>query len=472
MQQSLPGDLRDFTGRITARDDSDSSCTVEGMQTAVAIRPDLIVEPLDSEDVRRAVVHATRHKCPLLASATGHGAGSVDGGLLIRTHQMNRVRIDPHRKVADVGPGVTWGDVSAEASRYGLTPLSGTAATVGVVGYTIGGGLSPFSREYGYAADHVLSLDLVTPDGQLRHVTAEQEPDLFWAARGAGGNIGIVTGLSCRLFPIGHVHAGALVVGLDSWAEAVDRYVEWTAGVPDQMNSVLSLMNFPDAPQLPEVIRGKRMATIFVTSTGTMADVNRQLKPLRDLPLEDDTVTRTATVDLPAVFNEPTRPHAFQGDALAATGVDAQPLSTTLGHLSAADTAEPKFLFIHHLGGAMTAGPALANVMGNRAARYLVRMVSPLAPNADTDAVATEQAEALSALGIQPTGRVTNFLFGDNHDAAPLADCYDRPDLKRLIHIRRQVDPDGLLRPGRGSIHHQREVGTDATTDQCMTGER
>lgn len=452
MRESLPQDLRDFTGRITVPEDAGFSSAVEGMQTGVTIRPDLVVEPLDTDDVRRAVAHAARGKRPLLASGTGHGASSVGAGLLIRTRQLAHVRIDPRRQIAEVGPGATWAAVGAAAAAYDLTALSGTAATVGAVGYTLGGGLSPLSREYGYATDHVLSLDLVTPDGELRHVTAEREPELFWAARGAGSNIGIVTGLHCRLFPISHVLAGALVVSLERWAEVVDRYVDWTANVSNEMSSYLSLMNFPDHPQLPEVIRGKRTATIFVTSTGAEADVNHQLEQLRELPLEADTVARTAPVDLPSVFNEPTHPHAFQGDALAVMGVDAEPLGTTLRHLSAADIAEPKFLFVHHLGGAMSNGPEPANVMGNRAARYMVRMVSPLAPNTDTDAVATEQAEVLGSLGIAPTGRVANFLFGDNRAAAPLADCYDQSALERLTHLTRQVDPDGLLRLGRGTF--------------------
>lgn len=159
-----------------------------------------------------------------------------------------------------------------------------------------------------------------------------------------------------------------------------------------------------------------------------------------------------APADLPSVFNEPTWPHAFQGDALAARGVDAGPLAATFGHLSAPDVEVPAFLFIHHLGGAMGTGPDPANVIGNRAAGYLVRMVSSPTPAADPVAMAIEQDHVLRALSVEPTGRVTNFLFGDNLDLAPLADCYDDADLKRLIDLAEGVDPAGILRPARGRL--------------------
>nr|WP_183337758.1 FAD-binding oxidoreductase [Conexibacter arvalis] len=426
------------------------------MQTAVAICPDVTVEPLNTDDVIRAVAHAASHRIPLRTISTGHGATSGEGGVLIRTHRLSGVHIDPDRQIADIGPGATWGQVGAAAARHGLAPLSGTAATVGAAGYTVGGGISPLSRRYGYAADHVLDLDLVTPDGRQRTLDAESDPELFWAARGAASSLGVVTRLRFRLFPITKVRAGALTLDVDDWADVVGRYLDWTAGISDTTSSFLSLKNFPDSPDLPEAVRGKRTATIYVTSLDSTEALATSLEPLRRLPLAADNVTDIAAADLATVFNEPTWPHAFQGDAIAAMGVSASTLSGPLSHLSD-DVAVPTFLFVHHLGGGMSAAPDPANAIGNRAARYMVRIVTSPTPTTDPVATAAEHDRTLRSLSIEPTGRVSNFLFGDNVPTAPLADCYDPADLPRLASLVTRVDLDNILRPARGPISTGRD---------------
>lgn len=449
MGQPLPHTLRGFSGPVTTGRDPDAAG--EGMQTAVTLRPDVTVEPMDTADVVRAVDHAASHEIPLRVSNTGHGATSAEGGMLIRTHRLTDVHIDPGQQVADIAPGATWGQVAAAAAPYGLVPLSGTATTVGAVGYTVGGGISPLSRTYGYAADHVLGLDLVTPDGRLRTLDADTEPELFWASRGAAANLGVVTRLRCRLFPITHLHAGALTFDFDDWAEVTGHYLDWTTGLPETTGSFLSLKNFPNAQDLPEPIRGKRTATIYVTSLNTAADLATSLETLRRLPLAADTVTEIAAADVAPVFNEPTWPHPFQGDALATGSVNASALTSTLSHLSA-EVDVPTFVFVHHLGGAMNTAPDPANVVGNRTAPYLVRIVTSPTPATDAAETAVEHDHALRSLSVEPTGRVANFLFGDNLHTAPLADCYDTADLERLTGLVHQVDPGGILRPARGPI--------------------
>ncbi|MDK9592364.1 FAD-dependent oxidoreductase [Propionibacterium freudenreichii] len=152
---AIPG----FRGPITAED---GGAGTDCMQTAVTIRPELTVEPLGSDDVARAIGHAAEQSLPVSVTNTGHGATSLTGGLLIRTHRMSEIRIDQEARTVEIGPGATWGQVTAAAARHGLAPLSGTAGTVGAVGYTLGGGISPLSRAFGYAADHLVDLDLVT----------------------------------------------------------------------------------------------------------------------------------------------------------------------------------------------------------------------------------------------------------------------------------------------------------------------
>ena len=145
---------------------------IDSFQTGFAIRPDLLVEAADPADVRAAVRDAAARGLSVAVHATGHGLpGPVEGGVLISTRRMDGVEIDPERRTARIGAGTTWEAVVAAAAPHGLAPLNGSSPGVGAVVYTLGGGLGILAREFGYAADHVRSLDVVTADGVLRHVT-------------------------------------------------------------------------------------------------------------------------------------------------------------------------------------------------------------------------------------------------------------------------------------------------------------
>src|SRR2546423_4479458 len=165
-----------------------------GFQAGVPERPELVVGATRPEDVAAAVAYATGRGLPVAVRATGHGLDiPTTGGVLVSTSRMDGVRVDPDARTAWVEAGVRWKSVVAAAAPHGLAPLSGSAPHVGAVGYTLGGGLGLLSRCYGYAADSVRSLDIVTPDGVARHVTAASEPDLFWGLRGGLDNFGVVT---------------------------------------------------------------------------------------------------------------------------------------------------------------------------------------------------------------------------------------------------------------------------------------
>ena len=174
--------------------------------------PAVIVVPESAADVQAAVTFAAGQHRPVLVKTTGHQiVGQAHGAVVIATHRINDITIDAAGRTARVGAGVLWSEVIAKAAKAGLAPLNGSNPTVGVSGYTLGGGLSPtLGRSHGYAADHVRSLDVVTADGELRHVNAESEPDLFWALRGGKGNFAVVTALEFDLFPVSRLYAGGI----------------------------------------------------------------------------------------------------------------------------------------------------------------------------------------------------------------------------------------------------------------------
>jgi hypothetical protein len=202
----------------------------------------MIVEATTPADVRTAVRTARERNLPFAVYATGHGGPMPEGDVVVvTTERTGGVFVDPDRRIARVGPGARWADVIAAAAPFGLAPVSGTSPTVGVIGYTLGGGLGWLSRRYGFAADSVVRAEIVTADGELRTVSADREPELFWAIRGGGANFGAVTGLEFRLHPVASVHAGVATFPLERAADALAFYRDAAAAMPDELTANIVL---------------------------------------------------------------------------------------------------------------------------------------------------------------------------------------------------------------------------------------
>jgi FAD/FMN-containing dehydrogenase len=245
-------------------------------------RPVIVAEATGPKDVQAAIRVAREHELPFGVQSTGHGTlVPSDGGLLLRTSRMAAVEVDAERRTARAATGALWSDVIAAAAPFGLAPLSGTPS-VGVTGYTLGGGIGWLSRKYGFASDSLLRAEVVTSDGELRTVDAEENPDLFWAMRGGSGNFAIASSLEFRLYPVGQVYAGYSLYDITRAREALACYRDWALEEPDEMNTAITLMSLPDAPMIPEPMRGKRFLSIRVFHEGTAEDAEQRLRPLFD----------------------------------------------------------------------------------------------------------------------------------------------------------------------------------------------
>src|SRR5262245_1639454 len=199
------GDLvASIRGRIVTPGDLGWDAARQAWNLAVDQQPALVALPLDSDDVRAIVQHARGHSLGIAPQGTGHAAGalgSLADTILLSTRHMRGVEIDATRRVARVQAGTLWHEVTEATSPFGLYPLSGSSPDVGVVGYTLGGGLSWLARQHGLASNHVTAIEVVTPDGEIRRATPSDEAELFWALRGGGGSFGVVTALEFALFP-------------------------------------------------------------------------------------------------------------------------------------------------------------------------------------------------------------------------------------------------------------------------------
>ena len=264
--------------------------------------------------------YAAERGLRIAAQGTGHNAGplgALNDTVLLRTDRMRGIRIDPVARTARAEAGVVWLDVVQAAAEHGLAALAGSSPDVGVVGYTLGGGLSFLGRRYGLAANNVVAAEVVTADGRLVRADREHETDLFWALRGGGGSFGIVTALEFRLFPHTRAYAGALWYPIERASEVLHAWGELTRGqVPDELTTIGRLLNFPPIQQMPEPVRGKSFVIVESYHTGDPAEADALFAPLRALAPVNDTIT---TVPMPALSHlhmDPEQPVPGTGDGM------------------------------------------------------------------------------------------------------------------------------------------------------------
>ena len=410
-----------------------------GFQTGFAQRPAVVFAAASAEDVIAAVRYAAEHGLPTGVQATGHGLpGAATGGVLVTTKRMDRVTVDPGARTARVQAGVRWGQVVAAAEPYGLAPLNGSAPSVGAVSYTLSGGLSILAREFGYAADHVRSLDLVTADGRLRQVTPESDPDLYWALLGGGHNFGIVTELEIGLVPVRTLYGGSLAFDgrqVDP-AALLRAYAEWTRTVPDGLTSSFAAVPYPDIPALPPHLRGRYVVSVRVAYTG--ADGEQLVAPLRESgPVLADSLREMPYAESHTIHSDPDFPHAYYGDSAVLSELDVERAGEVLA-AAGPDAGGPMcVLQINHLGGAL-ARPA-PNSVPYREGRFLVRLLTV----GDRDAARAVLDPAFALLAPVTIGRALNFAFGGGDRTDGL---YDAGTLKRLAELKSSYDPANLFR--------------------------
>ena len=417
-----------------------------GFQTAQCHRPSLIVGATGAADVSAAVMLAAETGQPVAVQATGHGlATPAEDGVLITTCRMNGVRVDAESRTAWIAAGVRWNRVIHEAAPFGLAPLSGSSPDVGAVSYTLGGGLGLLSREFGYAADHVRAIDVVTADGRIRRVVPGD--DLYWALLGGRDNFGVVTGMEIDLMPVDRIYGGALHFDADLVEDVLHTYLSWTATVPDELTSSVGLMPMPDLPMVPVPLRGRYVASVRVVYHGDSASGERLIAPLRAIgPRLVDSLAEMPYRAAASIYNDPVTPHAYHGDGLLLHDVDAETLRMVRGH-TGPDAPVMCVVGLNHLGGALARPPATPNAIGHRSARYLLRILSPLDGTDATTTVRSVHRRVSDALGSAIVGRSLNFVFGSHGEVTPGG--YEPADYRRLTELKAAYDPENLFRLNR-----------------------
>ncbi|MFC6014455.1 FAD-binding oxidoreductase [Nocardia lasii] len=434
-----------FAGPVFTPDDAGYDAEIAGFQTAYTHRPALVVGARHAEDVRAAVEFAAREGFPVAVQATGHGLSvAVDGGVLITTGRMGEIVVDPRRRTARIGAGVRAGELVEAAATHGLAPLTGSSPSVAVVGYVLGGGLGLLAREFGYAADHVRSIELVTADGRMRTLTADDE--LFGAVLGSGGNFGVVTALELDLVPVAEIYGGQMVFDTYLVDAALEAWLTWTATVPTELTSTVAVVTYPDIPAVPESLRGRHVASIRVAFDGPAEEGERWVAPLRQLgPRLRDDLRTMPFAESHTIHSDPPVPHAYAATNALLTDLTPAGLRA-LRALTAPGGPVDAVIDIRHLGGALRhGGPASID---HRDATYLVRVIT--APG-DGDSAPEGLAKIREALAPWTIGHSLAFLYGAGAAAneAQTAAGYSPDTYRWLTSAKAKYDPRNMFRANR-----------------------
>ncbi len=419
------------------------------MPWAVAVpqQPVAVVVARDVEDVVQTVRIAADAGLSVAAQPVGHGATTaVNGAVVLRTRALDGIEVDTVRRTARVGAGVKWGELLAALAGSGLVPLVGSNPDPSVVGFTVGGGLSWFSRKHGLAANSVTSFDVVDPTGQLVRVTRDSDPDLFWALRGGGGDFGIVTAMELTLYPAPHIFGGLLMWPLEQAADVMSAFREVTSQAPDELSTWLQILRFPPIPDIPEPMRGKAFVTVSLTFLGTADAAEQALKPLRALPEPVMGGLDTVPVEAIGALNaEPVDPMPSMDFCSTLTDLDDQVIDRLLELVGPGVESPLMMVQIRHLGGAFARSRADHGAAPQLDEPYLLFTFGvPMSPELAA-AIGFAQGQLREALAGYLTG-VAPFNFVDDSDVGRI---FPADTLARLRAIKDERDPAGVIRSNR-----------------------
>jgi hypothetical protein len=349
-------DLR-IDGRVATPSDADWDEVRPGWNLAADLNPSAIAFVESAEDIARTVAFAAENGLRVAGQGTGHGGvplPSLEETVLIRTTGMRGIEVDAEAQVARAEAGVLALELGEAAGKHGLCGMPGSSPDVGVVGYTLGGGLSWFGRRHGFACNRLTAIELVTAEGEQRTVDADNDPDLFWALRGGGGDFGIVTALHIHLLSIAEVYGGALIFPAEVGVEAVRTYRDWAETVSEDVTSVVRFVTPPPFPDVPEPLRGTPLLTIDGACVGTKEEGEEAFAPLREIgETIMDTFAWMPTVGLSHIHMDPENPVPGVGDGKLLGELSDEAIDAWVGVAGPGSESPMLLSEIRHLGGAL-----------------------------------------------------------------------------------------------------------------------
>jgi FAD/FMN-containing dehydrogenase len=408
---------------------------------AVDQRPAAVAYPASTQEVVEVVQAAAAAGLRVAPQGTGHNAGplgDLSDVVLLRTSAMTGVTVDPAAGRIRVQAGTLWLDAVEAAAKHGLTVLHGSSPDVGVVGYSLGGGMGWYARELGLQANAITGAELVTADGRVLRVDADHEPELFWALRGGGGNLGIVTELEFKTFDFTTAYAGWLVWDAKDADRVLRAWAEWAADAPDCVTTSFRLLRVPPLEEIPELLRGRHIVVIDGAVLADDAAAAAVLAPLRAQQPELDTFATVPTESLVRLHLDPEGPTPGVSrtsvlGSLPSEGIDAL--------LAAGAETSLMILELRQLGGALSrpTDGAVSHLEGQ-----FVLFAVTMAPTPEMFQQGLVDATyVVDAMSPWANGRQYLNFVEEPHDPA---DGYDPANWARLQAVRTAIDPAGVVK--------------------------
>jgi FAD/FMN-containing dehydrogenase len=415
---------------------------------AADLRPAVVALPESVEDVVAAVTYAVERDLQVVVQGTGHGAAvhaSLEGTMLVNMRGLRGVEIDAANRRARVEAGAYWEDVVVPATEQGLTALHGSSPNVGVVGYSLGGGIGWMARKHGLSAESVVAIELVTAAGEVVRADRTHNTDLFWALRGGGGGLGVIVAVEIALFDVEQIVAGMLVWPWERSTEVLTRYVEWAETAPESISASARLLQIPPLPEIPEAFRGRQLVVFDGAVLGTEEEADAILAPLRELGPELDTFGTVPAIALTRLHMDPEPPMPGIGDGVLVDDLDAEAVARMV-EVAGPGTDSPLIMVeLRQLGGALRRRKPGAGALGALDGSFaFFALGAPMAPGM-AEAI-DGRIEALKRALAPWSGGKPYLNFAEKR--VSLGDALGNDVFARLQRIKASVDPDGVFRSG------------------------
>jgi FAD/FMN-containing dehydrogenase len=434
----------ELNGRVIGPDDREYDRARTVFSGAIDRRPALMARVADATDVARVVSLARETGLELAVRSGGHSAaghGVSEGGIVLDLGEMRALEIDPERRTAWAETGLTAGEYTNAAGVHGLATGFGDAASVGIGGITLGGGIGFLVRKHGLTIDDLLAADVVTTDGELVRADAETHPELFWAIRGGGGNFGVATRLQLRLHEVDTIVGGMLF--LPATADVIAGFVAEAEAAPDELSTIANVMPAPPLPFLPAEQHGRLVVMAMLAYAGAVDAGERAIAPFR--ALATPVVDMVRPMPYPAIYP----PHDEDHHPVASLrtmfldGVDEQAAESIVDHLQAA-TSPMAVAQLRVLGGAMARVPAAATAFAHRHRRVLANVAAMYERPDDAPAHQGWVDEFATALSPAEEAAYVGFL--DDEGEARVRAAYPGSTWDRLAAVKDRYDPTNVFR--------------------------
>ncbi|HEY7731295.1 MAG TPA: FAD-binding oxidoreductase [Gaiellaceae bacterium] len=451
-------------GRLLVEGDAGWDEAILVWNGMAAKTPALVVQPTSAEDVGEIVSFARERGLLLSVKGGGHhvaGIAIAEGGLTLDLSQLREIEVDPEARLARVGAGCQLADVDRATQEHGLATPLGFISEVGVAGLTLGGGLGYLTRRFGWTVDYLEEVEIVAADGRVRTASRRQHEDLFWAVRGGGGNVGVVTRFTYRLHDVGPmIHGGLIGWPVERADEILRAYRTITAGAPRELTLWLVMLHAPPLPFVPDEWHGQKLCTMVVCWSGDLAEADAALAPIRAIgdPVVDvlqpwPYVQQQSFLD----DGEPKGMHYYWktefvselGDGLLDATRDTFVECPVPG-------AMVGFLQLH---GALNERASDDGAVGNRDVRFALGVLGKWEPDEPrADAFVQWVRDGWERVSPFTLGRTyVNFQSADEDDARVRA-AYGE-NYERLAAVKARYDPENLFRVNRNVRPRSRQEG-------------